>query len=95
MIDLADAFLVIDSRPEMEAFLVALLSQAELTQCRRRLELFRRILAGEAHRAIAAELKVGVVTVTRAAAAVRSHDPIIRTVFARANREDGGEIATA
>lgn len=86
MIDLAGALLAAETRSEMEAFLTALLSSAELKKFQRRVELFRRELAEQPHRAIATELGVGVATVTRAAAAVREHDDIIRTILDRAGR---------
>lgn len=87
MTDLTGALLEAETRLEMEAFLDALLSPSELTKLRRRVELFRRVLTTDPHRTIAAELSVGIATVTRAAAAVRLHDQIVKTILGRASQK--------
>jgi Trp operon repressor len=83
MIDLESALMAVVTRAEMEAFLAALLSAAELKKLQTRLELFRRALTGQSHRAVSQELHVGVATVTRAAAAVHDHAEIIQKIFSR------------
>jgi Trp operon repressor len=89
MIDLESALLAADTRAEMEAFLAALLSAAELRKLQTRLELFQRALAGQRHRSVSRELHVGVATVTRAVAAVHQHAEIVQKILKRAAGETG------
>jgi TrpR family trp operon transcriptional repressor len=84
MMDLEGALLMVKSRSEMEAFLLAVLSPSELRKFRRRWEVFQRELAGETQRAVSTDLGLGVATASRVAAAIRQHGEIIRTVLGRA-----------
>lgn len=90
MSDLANALLAVETPAEMDAFLSALLSLSELSKFQRRLDLFRRARAGQSHRSIAADLGVGIGTVSRAAAAMRQHAAILQTVLNRVEQDDGG-----
>jgi uncharacterized protein YerC len=83
MMDLEGALLMVKSRSEMEAFLLAVLSPSELTKFRRRWEVFQRELAGQTQRSVSTELSLGVATASRVAAAIRQHGEIIRTILAR------------
>lgn len=61
-IDLVDA---IDNRAVLEDFLVGVTTAQEREVFAQRLEIVRRLLAGEAQARIAEDLGVGVATVTR------------------------------
>ena len=91
MVDLISALSVVKTRPEMEAFLAALLSTAELRKLQTRLELFQRLRTGQSHRLMSRELGVGVATVARAVAAAQRHAEIIQTVLNRAAQDSGSD----
>jgi len=56
----------------MRDFLDVLLTPAEMDDLSKRLQIFKRLLKGEAQQKIAEHLKVGVATVVRGAAELRA-----------------------
>lgn len=62
---LFDSLLQIESKEEMEAFLLGILTPQELNELPKRLEIFRMLKAGMPQHEIAKQLGVGVATVTR------------------------------
>lgn len=62
---LIDAFLETRSKKEMEALLRGLLTQKELEELPKRLEIFRQLKKGTPQHEIADKVAVGIATVTR------------------------------
>ncbi len=64
---LISILMTIDDKKEMEDFLRGLLTPAELEEIPQRLQIVVRLLKGETQRQVAANLGVGLATVTRGA----------------------------
>jgi uncharacterized protein YerC len=86
MVDLEDSLLMVETRSEMEAFLIAVLSPSELKKFRKRWEIFQHELAGQTQRSVSSELGAGIGTASRVAAAIREHGAIIKTILSRAGQ---------
>jgi TrpR family trp operon transcriptional repressor len=63
--ELLDAFLRVADKKEMEALLRGLLTQKELEELPKRLEIFKQLKKGTSQHEIAHTVGVGVATVTR------------------------------
>ncbi len=63
--DLIDSFFRVKNKKEMEALLRGLLTQKELEELPKRLEIFKQLKNGTAQHEIAHIVGVGVATVTR------------------------------
>ncbi len=63
--ELIDSFLRVKNKKEMEALLRGLLTQKELEELPKRLEIFKQLKNGTAQHEIAQKVGVGVATVTR------------------------------
>lgn len=63
--NLLEVLLNIDEKKELKNFLEGILTPKELEEIPHRLEIVKRIKSGEAQHKIAADLGVGVATVTR------------------------------
>jgi len=89
MVELEDALLTVRTRPELDAFLKAVLTPGEVSKFRRRWEMFQRALAGEPQRSIQFEMDAGIATVTRSVNAIREHGDIVRSILRRISPEAG------
>lgn len=63
--ELLDVFFQVNDKKEMEALLRGLLTQKELEELPKRLEIFKQLKKGTAQHEIAQNVGVGVATVTR------------------------------
>lgn len=63
--ELVESLLHITGKDEMESFLTGILTQQELAELPKRLEIFKMLKAGIPQHEIAKKLSVGVATVTR------------------------------
>jgi TrpR family trp operon transcriptional repressor len=63
--ELSQVLTDIDTVRDMTEFLKGLLTEGEIDELARRVQIVKRLKAGVAHHAIAKELGVGVATVTR------------------------------
>jgi TrpR family trp operon transcriptional repressor len=63
--ELLDSFLQVKDKKEMEALLRGLLTQKELKELPKRLEIFKQLKKGVPQHEIAQKMGVGVATVTR------------------------------
>lgn len=63
--ELLESLLAVKTKEEMEAFLMGILTQQELADLPKRLEIFKMLKAGIPQHEIAKKLGVGVATVTR------------------------------
>ena len=70
--ELVHSLYQITKEDKMRDFLDVLLTPAELDDLAKRLQIFKRLLKGEAQQKIAKHLKVGVATVVRGAAELRA-----------------------
>ena len=62
---LIDSLMQVQSKKEMEAFLYGLLTQKELEELPKRLEIFKQLKKGVPQHEIADKMGIGVATVTR------------------------------
>jgi TrpR family trp operon transcriptional repressor len=62
---LIDSFLQVKSKKEMEALLRGLLTEKELEELPKRLEIFKQLKKGVSQHEIAEKMGVGIATVTR------------------------------
>ena len=62
---LTDSFLQVKSKKEMEALLRGLLTEKELEELPKRLEIFKQLKKGISQHEIAEKIGVGIATVTR------------------------------
>lgn len=67
MNDVVDAFLLLENRKEVEAFLKDLMTPAEIKAFEERWQIVQLLNRGENYRAIAAQTGASVTTVTRVA----------------------------
>lgn len=68
---------------EIPQFLAAFFTSAERHQLQERLEIFRRLAAGQPQRQVATEVGCGIATVTRGAKAYREHQLFIDRLLAQ------------
>jgi TrpR family trp operon transcriptional repressor len=69
--NLIEQLILLKDSTEMREFLLGLLTPAELEELPRRLEIVKRLKRGEAQKQIAADLGLGVATVTRGAREIK------------------------
>ncbi|MFZ5376284.1 MAG: Trp family transcriptional regulator [Patescibacteria group bacterium] len=70
--DLVHALLQIESKKDMEDFLLGILTPGEYSDISQRLEILRLLRHGYPHREIAKTLGVGISTVTRGSREIKS-----------------------
>jgi uncharacterized protein YerC len=81
MVELEAAFVAMKTRSETLAFLKMLLTDRELSQCRKRWSKCQMIAAGVPHWEIQKSLGGGIATISRAAKAVRDNPKIVRRLL--------------
>jgi len=72
--DLVHNLAEIQNDKNMRDFLEVLLTSDEREEMAKRLQIFKRLLKGQAQRKVAEELGVGIATVTRGAAELRNKE---------------------